>query len=206
MFWEFDYDMPWSWLFCIESNGSSLCSLTLMSVPFPGLGKLSAIICSHKPSAPCFLYSSSWTSRIWMSFLFNKLLSHLSLVSWSFAFVSYLFCCSVIFHNLTVCITELLLCFLHPCRHDSHSWLHLGIGVFILAWLAFSSFISAESVPLVSSVLFATPASSLIVVLLNSSSDILHVSVLITSSVPFLLVSFWVNSSILSCWREKSIT
>ena len=58
--------------FLLNLMGDLCASCILMSVSFPRLGKFSAMICSHNPSTPVSLSSSSGTSLILMLLLFNE--------------------------------------------------------------------------------------------------------------------------------------
>ena len=65
--------------FSLNLMGVLCASWILMSVSFPRLGKFSAMICSHNPSTPISLSSSSGTPMILMLFLFSESLISLIL-------------------------------------------------------------------------------------------------------------------------------
>ena len=69
--------------FLLNLMGVLCASWILMSVSFPRLEKFSAMICSHNPSTPISLSSSSGTPMILMLFLFNESLISLILKSCS---------------------------------------------------------------------------------------------------------------------------
>ena len=58
--------------FLLNLMGVLCASWILMSVSFPMLGKFSAMICSHNPSTPISLSSTSESHMILMLFLFNE--------------------------------------------------------------------------------------------------------------------------------------
>ena len=92
-----------------------LCaSCILMSVSFPRLGKFSAVIFWHHPSAPISLSSSSGTPMILMSFLFHESLISLILKSCSFCLNLPLSFCFIVLHKFVLYITDSLFCLIHP--------------------------------------------------------------------------------------------
>ena len=72
-------------------KGDPCASWTWMSVSFPRLGKLSAMVCSNKTSSPLSVSSSSGTPMIQVSFYFIESLRSLILLSWSSNFFSLFF-------------------------------------------------------------------------------------------------------------------
>ena len=72
----------------------------------------------------------------------------------------------IIFHSFIFCITYLFLCLFHACGHYTSQFCNLVIAFFISVWLVFRPFISAVRDFLVSSVLFSSPASILMIVVL----------------------------------------
>ena len=109
--------------------------------------------------------------------LFNESLISLILKSCSFALISLFFSASLFSISLSSISLILLFCLVNPCRRYIHPWLQLSYSIFNFILAIFYFFISAER----DSNLFLTPASILIIVILNSGSDILLVSVLVKS-------------------------
>ena len=102
----------------------------------------------------------------------------------------------IIFHNFTICTSDLFLCFTILIVIAFSWFCILVIPFFIFARLVFISFISAERDFVVSSMLFSSPASILMIFVLNPGSDILltcYLYLAMTSS-----SSFGMNSPILA--------
>ena len=93
---------------------------------------------------------------------------------------------------------QILLCFVESLSSLTYiqSALQLSYSIFYVPCLGFRSFISPARVTLVFSMLFSSPTSILMTVVLNSYSDILFISVLSKSLA--VILSFEENSSILS--------
>ena len=130
-----------------------------------------------------------------LMFLFNESLISLILKLCSFALISLFF--SALLFSINLSSISLILCsalsilaataFVHDCSSV--------IAFLISLWLLFTAFISEERDfnP------FFTPAHILIILILNSGSDILLVSVLVKSWLSFLrALSFGENSFVLS--------
>ena len=81
--------------FLLNLMGVLCASWILVSVSFPRLEKFSTMICSHNPSTPISLSSSSGTPMIMMLFLFNESLISLILNLCSFALISLFFSASL---------------------------------------------------------------------------------------------------------------
>ena len=107
--------------FLLNLMGVLCASWILMSVSFPRLGKFSAMICSHNPSIPISLSSSSGTPMILMLFLFNESLISLILTLWYFALISLYFFCFVILYKFVLYIADSLFCLIHPAAASIHA-------------------------------------------------------------------------------------
>ena len=129
---------------------------------------------------------------IQMLFLFNETLSSLILILSSFALVSLLFLCFIIPYKFVLYSTDLLLCFIYLCHCGIHLRLLLSYSILNIVLILL---LSLKEQNLYFS---TTPASILIIVILNAGSDILFVSML-SSWLSFLpVLSFGVNSFVLT--------
>lgn len=183
------YNLSWCWLLLLILMRVIFASWIEMPVPFPRLGEFSAIISSNKPSVLFYLSYPPGTLVIWMLSCFKESFSSLSLCSWSntfhFLFLASLFSLVIssislihssaslihiiiAFCQICIPVIALLLLFLFFCFVLVFCFFFCCCCCFVFALPFFLLPLLRDS--LGSSMLFASPANNLMIVVLNSGS------------------------------------
>ena len=97
-----------------------------MLVSFARLEKFSAIICSNKPPATFFHFSSYGTPILWILFHFMQSLSSLSLHDLIVFFLLFSF---LIIHYFIFSTTDLLFCLIHSHFYSLYSIFYFNFGL-----------------------------------------------------------------------------